>query len=512
MTLIRLSAALAAALVLSACATTADPRVAALEKRVQQLQDEKAIREVLIRYGEYLDAKDYAGYASLFASDGVWTGGFGSATGPAGIQAMLEKNLGKPEPGYINKTSFHLMTTEVVEVNGDSAKVRSRYTFFTASPDSKPVPSLAGRYLDEFVRENGVWKIKKRITHGVIPYRDGNAPPPAAPPPALTCGSAAGLDFICGPKNAEDLVRVPGTPWIIASGMTEGASLTLIDSRNGTFSAVRPQAKADATFASCATPPDPAKAITHGLNLRAGANGHSTLYAVGHGSREAIEVFDVDATGARPALTWKGCVPMPDGLAANSVASFADGSLVATVLIMPGKTFADSVAKKPTGAVYEWAPGKKAFALIRGSELPGNNGIEVSSDGKEIFVVSSGFQTIVAFSHANPTKPLRTTRPLPFTPDNVHMGEDGRLLTAGMKNDVPECGGAPSAQHSLEKLSSCPRGFMALAIDPKTMKDTLVAESPAIPTFSNATMVLTFDRQYWIGTFSGDRIAHGTLR
>ena len=334
----------------------------------------------------------------------------------------------------------------------------------------------------------------------------------AAPASAQSCGPANGLEFVCGPKNAEDLVRVPGTPWIIASGMTAGASLTLIDSRNGAYSGLHAQAKPDATFANCATPPDSAKAITHGLNLRAGANGHSTLYAVGHGSREAIEVFDVDATGAQPALTWKGCAPMPEGLAANSVASFADGSFVATVLVMPGKTFADSVAKRPTGAVYEWTPGKKNFELIRGSELPGNNGIEVSSDGKEIFVVSSGFQTIVAFAHANPTRQLRTTRPLPFTPDNVHRGEDGRLLTAGMKNDVPECGGAPGPQHSLEKLSTCPRGFMALAIDPKTMKDTLLAESPAMPTFSNATMVLTFDKQFWIGTFSGDRIAHGRLR
>jgi hypothetical protein len=81
-----------------------------------------------------------------------------------------------------------------------------------------------------------------------------------------------------------------------------------------------------------------------------------------------------------------------------------------------------------------------------------------------------------------------------------------------MKNDVPECGGAPGPQHSLEKLSTCPRGFMALTIDPRTMKDTLLAESPAMPTFSNATMVLTFDKQFWIGTFSGDRIAHGRLR
>ena len=147
-------------------------------------------------------------------------------------------------------------------------------------------------------------------------------------------------------------------------------------------------------------------------------------------------MFDVDASGARPTLTWKGCVPMPEGLAANSVASFADGSLVATVLIMPGKTFADSIAKRPTGAVYEWSPGDVGFTLMRGTELPANNGIETSADGREIYVASSGLQTIVAFSNSNPATQLRSTRPLPFTPDNVHMGADGRLLTAGMANDV----------------------------------------------------------------------------
>jgi uncharacterized protein (TIGR02246 family) len=171
-TLMRVSAMLSVALIMFGCASTEGPRMAALEKRVQQLEDEKAIREVVIRYGEYLDARDYAAYAALFASDGVWTGGFGSATGPAAIQAMLEKNLGKPEPGFLNKANFHLMTTVVVDVDGDSAKVRSRYTFFTASPENHPAVTLAGRYVDEFVRENATWKIKRRTTHGVIPYRE----------------------------------------------------------------------------------------------------------------------------------------------------------------------------------------------------------------------------------------------------------------------------------------------------------------------------------------------------
>jgi uncharacterized protein (TIGR02246 family) len=184
MTFIRLPAMLAVALVASACAPHEEPRTA-LEQRVRQLEDEKAIREVVIRYGEYLDARDYAAYASLFASDGVWTGGFGSATGPAAIQAMLEKNLGKPEEGFINKTNFHLNTTVVVAVDGDTAKVRSRYLFFTASPENRPAAALAGRYVDDFVRESGTWKIKSRTSHGVIPYRDGNDPNRPPPPSSL---------------------------------------------------------------------------------------------------------------------------------------------------------------------------------------------------------------------------------------------------------------------------------------------------------------------------------------
>ncbi len=331
------------------------------------------------------------------------------------------------------------------------------------------------------------------------------------------CAPSGGLSFVCGPKNAEDLVHVPATKWIVASGMAEGAGgLALIDSSAHTWSALypgqSPRAAHDPAYPDCTMPPDPAKLQTHGLNLRPGARGHSTLYAVAHGARESIEVFDVDATGDRPTVTWTGCVPMPDGLAANSVASFPDGSLLATVLLLPGKSFADSIAKRPTGAVFEWSPGEHGFTRVEGTELPGDNGIEVSADGREFFVVSSGFQTIVAFTHTNPAHQVGTTRPLPFTPDNVHMGPDGRLLTAGMKNDEPACGGAPGPQHTLEKLSTCPRGTIGMAIDPRTMHDTQVLETQANPIFSNATMILPIGGEVFIGTFSSDRIAYTSLR
>lgn len=170
----------ALALILSAC--TAEAASDELAQRVQELEDEKEIREVLVEYGEFLDARDYASYASLFASNGVWSGGFGTYTGPDAIEAMLEENMGAYPDDYINKENFHLNTTMVVDVEGDAATARSRYLFFTASEEERPVVALAGRYVDELAREGGQWKILTRKSHGVIPYRDGNAPPPEQAP------------------------------------------------------------------------------------------------------------------------------------------------------------------------------------------------------------------------------------------------------------------------------------------------------------------------------------------
>ena len=45
------------------------------------------------------------------------------------------------------------------------------------------------------------------------------------------CEGSGGLDFVCGPKNAEDLVQVPGTRWLIASGMASDAAIYLVDSQ-----------------------------------------------------------------------------------------------------------------------------------------------------------------------------------------------------------------------------------------------------------------------------------------
>jgi hypothetical protein len=89
----------------------------------------------------------------------------------------------------------------------------------------------------------------------------------------------------------------------------------------------------------------------------------------------------------------------------------------------------------------------------------------------------------------------------------VHLGTDGRLITAGMINNEPACGGFPSPEEfDLEKMAACPRGFIAAAIDPLTLEDTDIARGARNSKFSNATMALDVGDDVWIGTFSGDRI------
>ena len=332
------------------------------------------------------------------------------------------------------------------------------------------------------------------------------------------CDAAGEYAFVCGPKNAEDLVLVPGTKWIISSGMVEGGVLYLVDSEQKTFTelypADAPRAQQDMeTYGACPGSPDPNSFVTHGLNLRPGSNGHSTLYVVGHGGREAIEVFDVDANGDTPVLTWTGCITTPDEMEDNSDASMSDGSLLATIPLHTGNTISEALAGKLTGGVYQWSPGDSGFTLVQGTQMPYANGIEVSRDGREFYVASSGLFTVTAFSNTNPAHVLRSTEPFAFVPDNLHMSSDGNLITAGLNLDDPVCGSVPqSEEFDLEAFASCPRAFTVWTIDPQSMQGRALARGPANEKFSNITMALPVGDELWIGTFTGDRIAYRSMK
>jgi hypothetical protein len=266
------------------------------------------------------------------------------------------------------------------------------------------------------------------------------------------------------------------------------------------------------TYGACPGAPAPGTLISHGLNIRTHADGSTTLYVVGHGGRESIEVFDVDTSGAAPVLTWQGCVLTPGGMAANSVAAMADGTLLATIPLYHGVPINAAMAGYNTGAVYRWSPGEAGFTRVEGTELPYANGIEVSADGTEFYIASSGAQRVLAYSNTNPARLLRGSRQLAFVPDNLRLGADGRLLTGGMDMSAPVCGDLErSLEFSLEEFAACPRPFTVWSVDPQSMEGEAIATSPAIEDFSNVTIGITVGDEVWIGTFLGDRIAYRAL-
>jgi hypothetical protein len=342
------------------------------------------------------------------------------------------------------------------------------------------------------------------MTTAALLAQGANQPPGCAP--------AGGLSFVCGIVNGEDLVLVPNSTWLIASGMAPGSSLHAVETKARAvrilYGGATAAARADKTrFANCPGPLDPKQAVLHGLSLRPAAAGRYTLYATNHGGRESIEVFEVATAGGTPAATWIGCILLPQGLAANSVAAFTDGSLLATVLIMPGKTFEDAFAQRPTGIVLAWKPGEKTFRPLPGTELSANNGIETSPDDREFYVASTTTKRIIAYARNKPGVPLRVAQLKEIGPDNVRWMADGTLITAGVIDNELSCGGPPKTEAGIR----CPRGFVAVSINPTTMAVTEIARGPATPAFTGTAIAMRVGNELWLGSFFADRLAYRVL-
>jgi hypothetical protein len=347
------------------------------------------------------------------------------------------------------------------------------------------------------------------------------APPPSASAAATAdkaCAPAAGLTFICGLQNPEDVAPVPGTRWLLISGMAPGAGLNVVDTQ---AKAVRKlyapglaSARADKTrFAACPGPLDPKQAVLHGLALRPAAGGRYTVYATNHGGRESVEVFELavepGTSAATPVASWIGCVMLPPKLAANSVAAFSDGTLVATVLILAGRTFEDAFAGRNTGIVLQWTPGTPGFVELKGTELVANNGIETSPDDREFYVASTPTRRIYAFSRARPGDgPLWFAQLKDFGPDNVRWTTGNRLITAGLIDDEPACGGRPKDEQGIR----CPMGYAVATIDPATRAVTEIARGSRTPSFTGTAMAAIVGNELWLGSFLADRLAYRPLK
>ena len=327
---------------------------------------------------------------------------------------------------------------------------------------------------------------------------------------AVAADSAPSMTYVTGLINAEDMVRVPGTRWIAASGLADGQRMDghiyLVNVEDHAVQVLlpghvdyRPDAKA---YPDCPGKPDEARFSAHGLSLRHTRGQSDTLYVVHHGDRESVEVFELDARGASPRLTWVGCVVYPAGVFGNGVVALPDGGFAATSFMDPRdpKALAKIEAGEPMGGVLVWRR-KTGWRIIPAAAgISADNGIEASADGKSLFVAGSGDQTVVRLSVDGTGRPavIKTG----FRTDNLRWGDDGYLYAAGARDTVQNllaC--APNTD------KRCDNPFSVMRIDPNTLATQEVVRDPGHPEFGAASTALKIGGDFWLGTPHGDRIA-----
>lgn len=140
-----------------------------LAARVQILEDREEIRALILAYGKAHDNRDYVAFSELFAeNDGEWIGGLGSAKGRRAIFELMDGTIGhNPRPA--GSGTFHVLTNEQIELDGDRASATTQWIYVTPGDDGSPRLVYFGHYDDEFIRENGRWKFLRREAPVDIP-------------------------------------------------------------------------------------------------------------------------------------------------------------------------------------------------------------------------------------------------------------------------------------------------------------------------------------------------------
>ena len=150
---------------------------AALEQRVQRIEDERAIERLMARYGECVDNDyDLVGMEAILTEDLVWTSNaFGEYEGRAAYldgQRQISKGV---------EWAFHVMAPIRVEVapRGDTAEgtfyLMMIATFVDPEGDARVPIILSARYDNRFVKDGGDWRCKRMRVHfhQVSPITEG---------------------------------------------------------------------------------------------------------------------------------------------------------------------------------------------------------------------------------------------------------------------------------------------------------------------------------------------------
>jgi hypothetical protein len=165
----------------------AQARLAALEQRSARIDDLNTIENLQRSFGYYLDKMLWEQVLDLFADDAtVEIGTSGIYAGKDSIRAYFYGISGGIEGPIEGELFEHMQLQPIVTVaeDGNSAMGRWRALIMTGTSGSGSGGQWGeGPYENEYVKDNGVWKISKLHWFGnfLVPYESGwlNADPDA---------------------------------------------------------------------------------------------------------------------------------------------------------------------------------------------------------------------------------------------------------------------------------------------------------------------------------------------
>ncbi len=136
--------------------------LAALQQRVDRLNDEDRIRNLQSAYGYYQDRKMWDDVVDLFADTGVVeVGGHGVWRGRAGVRRWLE-TMGPAglRHGQLNDRVQFDVTVEIAP-GGNEAWARGIELGMLGEADQEKGWWEVGTFKNRFVKESGMWKVRE---------------------------------------------------------------------------------------------------------------------------------------------------------------------------------------------------------------------------------------------------------------------------------------------------------------------------------------------------------------
>lgn len=240
----------------------------------------------------------------------------------------------------------------------------------------------------------------------------------------------------------------------------------------------------------------------HGINCLQTSINQYRLFVINHGSKETIEVFDVDISSGKVQITWCKSIALPATVWANGivVAPGKKEMIFVTSMYDPSdKRFIDEFQKgEPTGKVWKWTS-DQGWRTVNNKMLSGANGIEISRDGQSLYVSEWANCRLWRFSldDAIPESCIQ----LDFLTDNLRWTEKGTLLVTGQKSNPVTV----FASHTLEPEATGNQ-FSVTEIDPVTL-----AANPLIvggdQNFGWGTVAIAVGHEIWVGSVLTNKIA-----